>query len=154
MKVNRLILLSIVASGLIAALVGHAAKPADFSAAQIGEIWTESWKSSDPKLLAPKIEKLSEQQAIEGMTGKWTVMFGVMPDKLTITIGTNRLVEVSGQKDGKDWKKSGAWRVVSDKLVVFLEQDDIPSFIFRTGRHDYIFDPWAKAMMSELKREK
>ena len=154
MKINRLILLSVVASGLITALVAHAAKPAEFSAAQIGEIWTELWKSSDPKLLTPTIEKLSEQQATERMTGKWTVMFGVMPDKLTITIGTNRLVEVSGQKDGKDWKKNGEWRVISDKLVVFLEQDEIPSFIFRTGQHDYIFDPWAKTMMSELQREK
>lgn len=151
---NRLILLSVVVAGLIAALIAHAAKPSDFSAAQIGEIWNELWKSGDPKLSMPKIEKLSEQQAIERLTGKWTVMFGVTPDKLTITIGTNRLVEVSGQKDGKDWKKNGAWRVISDKLVVFLEQDNMPSFIFRMGQQDYIFVPWAKTMMSELKREK
>jgi hypothetical protein len=154
MKMNRLIPFSVVAAGFLGALVLHAAKPADFSTAQLGEVWTESWKSTDPKLQAPKLEKLSEPQAMERMTGKWTVMFGVIPDQLTITISTNRLVEVSGRKDGKDWKKNGEWRVVSDKLVLFLEQDDIPSFIFRTGGHDYIFDPWARTMRSELKREK
>jgi len=88
------------------------------------------------------------------MTGKWTVMFGVMPDKLTITVSTNRLVEVSGHKDGKDWKKSGEWRVDSDKLVLFLVEDNIPCFVFRTGKHDYIYDPWAKTTKSELRREK
>jgi len=91
---------------------------------------------------------------IKRMTEKWTVMFGVMPDKLTITVSTNRLVEVSGHKDGKDWKKSGEWRVVSDKLVLFLVEDNIPCFVFRTGKHDYIYDPWAKTTKSELRREK
>jgi hypothetical protein len=154
MKTNHLIRLSFVFSGLIAAIGVHAAKTADFSATEIGKIWTELWKSSDPNLQEPKIEKLSEQQTIERMVGKWTVMFGVLPDKLTITIATNRLVEVSGHKDGKDWKQNGEWRVVSDKLILFLEQDDIPSLIFRTSRYNFIFDPWAKTRMSELKREK
>src|SRR6185503_15374327 len=49
------------------------------------------------------------------------------------------------------WKKSGEWRVISDKLVLFLKEDNLPSFIFMTGQHPYIFDPWAKTMMSELK---
>jgi hypothetical protein len=154
MKINRLAVLSIVAFAAIGMFVLHAAKPGDFSATQIAEIWTEIWKSADATSRAPKIEKLSEQQVIERLTGKWTVMFGVIPDKLTITVRTNRLVEVSGHKDGKDWKKTGEWRVVADKLVLFLEQDDIPSFIFRIGQRDYIFDPWAKTMKSELKREK
>lgn len=154
MKIRCLTILIVAASCLIVTLVLQAAKPTNFSAGQIGEIWTELWKSTDPNIRAPKIEMLSEQQVIERMTGKWTVMFGVIPDKLTIIISTNQLVEVSGQKDGKDWKKNGEWRVVSDKLVLFLEQDDIPSFVFKMGQHDYIFDPWAKTMKSELRREK
>jgi hypothetical protein len=78
-------------------------------------------------------------------------MFGVVPDKLTIALSTNHLAEVSGQKDGKGWKKAGEWRVVSGKVVLFLEQDDLPGFIFRTDQRSFVFDPWAKSMMSELK---
>jgi hypothetical protein len=75
------------------------------------------------------------------MKGKWVVMYGVIPDRVIITLNTNRLVELSGHKDQKDWKKIGEWRMVSDKLVLFLEQDDIPSFVFRKGRRYFIVDP-------------
>jgi hypothetical protein len=145
---------SIIASAFAGALALLAAKPADFSNAQIDEIWTQLWKSDDPKIQEPKVDKLSEKVVLERMTGKWTVMFGVIPDRLTILLNTNRLVTVSGQKNGKDWKKTGEWRVVSDRLILFLEQDDLPSFIFSARDHDYIFDPWAKTMKSELKQEK
>ena len=126
----------------------------NFDAKQIDDIWTSVWKSGDPKTVQPELEKLSEADVVERMLGKWTVMFGVIPDKLTITLHTNRLVEVSGQKDGTAWKKTGQWRVASDKLVLSLKEDSLPSFIFRTHGQDYIFDPWAKPMMSELKPEK
>jgi len=154
MRINRHHFLRFVASGFLAPLVLFAAKPSEFGTAQIDEIWKELWKSGDSSIREPKVEKLSEHDVIERMTGKWTVMFGVMPDELTITVSTNRLVEVSGQKAGKDWIKAGEWRVVSEKLVLFLEQDDFPSFVFKARRHDYIFDPWAKTMMSKLKRVK
>jgi hypothetical protein len=131
-----------------------AAKTEDFTKEQIGGIWEEVWKSSDPKIKEPKIEKLSERHVVERMVGAWEVMFGVIPDKLMISLSTNRLVEVSGQKDGAAWKKSGQWRVISDRLVLFLKEDAIPSFIFVVGQRFYIFDPWAKTMMSELRTEK
>ena len=130
-----------------------AAKPDDFSAEQIDAIWTGVWKSGDPKIKEPKIEKLSEGDVVQRITGKWTVMFGVIPDKLMISLITTRLVEVSGRKDGAAWKKSGQWRVISDKLVLFLKEDNLPNFIFMTGQRPYIFDPWAKTMMSELKKQ-
>jgi len=153
MRINRHPFLSFVASAILVPFVLFAAKPSDFSAAQIGEIWTELWRSGGSDFRPPEVEKLSEQEAIERLTGKWTVMFGVVPDKLTIALSTNRLAEVSGQKDGKGWKKAGEWRIVSGKVVLFLEQDDFPSFIFRTEQRNFVFDPWAKTMMSELKRE-
>ncbi len=138
----------------IAVLKLYGAKPGDFSTAELAEIWTGYWKSDDPKIREPKVHSLSERDVLQRMAGKWTVMFGVIPDRLTISLSTNRAEEVSGRKDGRDWKKTGEWRVVSNKLVLFLQGDDMPSFIFRTGQHDYIFDPWAKTMMSELRREK
>ncbi len=155
MKTKILLCLALALSGgLFGSATLQAAKPADFTTAQIDGIWKELWKSAAPNNAEPKLEKLSEKLVVVRMTGKWTVMFGVMPDKLAISMSTNRLVEVAGQKDGKKWKKSGQWRVISDKLVLFLEEDDIPSFIFRTGQRDYIFDPWAKTLMSELNQEK
>ena len=124
MKINRIVILSVVASGVIGTSVLHAAKPGDFSAAQIAEIWTEIWKTTGEKIRAPKIEKLSEQQVIKRMTGKWTVMFGVMPDKLTITVNTNRLVDVSGHKDGKDWKRAGSGESSRTSLFCFWTRKD------------------------------
>ena len=131
-----------------------AAKPEDFSTLQVDSIWKGVWESDDPKIKEPKIEKLSESDVVQRMAGTWTVMFGVIPDKLMISLSTNRLVEVSGRKDGATWKKSGQWRVVSDKLVLFLKEDNLPNFIFVTEQRTYIFDPWAKTMRSELKQEK
>jgi hypothetical protein len=153
MRIKRHLWLGFVASAILAPFVVFAAKPSDFSTAQIGEIWTELWRSGGSDFRPPEVENLSEQEAIERLTGKWTVMFGVVPDKLTIALSTNRAAEVSGQKDGKGWKKAGEWRIVSGKVVLFLEQDDLPGFIFRTEQRNVIFDPWAKTMMSELKRE-
>src|ERR1041384_5719745 len=107
-------------------------KPSAFDIAQADAIWKELWKSAGRTIGQPKIEELSEKQIVERMAGKWTVMFGVTPDTLTLSLSTNRLVAVSGQKDGKHWMKSGEWRVVSGKLVLFLKEDSIPSFIFTT----------------------
>lgn len=154
MNPPRLLLSSVVVVILAVALNLLAAKPADFSAEQIDAIWKELWKSADPKIREPKIEKLSEYDVVKRMSGRWTVMFGVIPDRLAISLSTNRLVEVSGKKDGAAWKKSGQWRVISDKLVLFLKEEDVPSFIFLTGQRFHIFDPWAKTMMSELREEK
>ena len=144
--------LSVLAAMHAVALILFAAKPEDFGTKDIEGIWKEGWKSDDPKIKEPKIEKLSEQRVIEHMTGKWAAKFGVGPEKLLISLSTNHLVEVSGQREGATWKRSGQWRVISDKLVLFLKEDDIPSFIFLTGRRTFIFDPWAGMMKSELKR--
>jgi|EBPBio282013_DNA_FD.fasta_scaffold10174_2 hypothetical protein len=155
MNLKRILCLVLVLScGLFGASPLLAAKPDDFTTVQLDEIWKEIWKSAAPNNPEPKVEMLSEQLVMDRMTGKWTVLFGVMPDKLTLSISPNHLAEVVGQKDGKSWKKAGQWRVDSGKLVLFLETDRIPIFIFRAGPHDYILDPWAKSFMSELKREK
>jgi len=154
MNSSRFLFLSALAAILTVALLVRAAKPDDFSAEQIDAVWKEFWKSGGPKIKEPKIEKLSESDVVQRMTGTWTVMFGVIPDKLMISLSTNRLVEVSGRKDGTAWKKRGQWRVISDKLVLFLKEDNLPSFIFMTGQRPYIFDPWAKTMMAELRPEK
>ena len=130
-----------------------AANPEDFSSGEVDGFWRELWKSGGSQIKEPKLEKLSEPQVVEHMAGNWTVLFGVTPDKLAISLGTNRMVTVSGHKDGAPWKKSGQWRVISDKLVLFLKEDDLPGFVFLTGRTTCIFDPWAKTMMSELKRQ-
>ena len=126
----------------------------DFKTGEVDGIWKELWKAGVPKTKEPKVQKLSERQVAERMVGNWTVMFGVIPDRLVISLATNRLVTVSGQKDGAAWKKTGQWRVISDKLVLFLKEEELPEFIFLTGRKPCIFDPWARTMMSELKREK
>jgi hypothetical protein len=140
MKPKRFTLLIILAAPFLTPFNLLAATPTDFNAVRIDEIWKQLWQSADPKVAAPKIEKLSEKQVIDRFMGNWTVMFGVMPDRLTISLSTNRAVVVAGQKGGKAWKKSGQWRVVSGKLILFLEQEDIPSFIFRSGGREYIFD--------------
>jgi hypothetical protein len=153
MKPQLLLGLALVLIGsLFGAAVLMAAKPADFTNAAIDGIWKESWKSGGPTITEPKLEPLSEPMVLDRMLGRWTVLFGVIPDQIVISLSTNYLVEVSGQKSGKAWSKSGQWRVISNKVVLFLEPDNLPSFIFRSGAQDYIFDPWAKTMRSELKR--
>ena len=74
------------------------------------------------------------------------------PDKLLIFLGTNRQVSVSGIKDGKGWEKHGEWKVISNKLVLFLPEDEFPVFIFRTECKTWIFNPSAKALMSQMQR--
>jgi hypothetical protein len=130
------------------------ATPQVLETAQIENIWTALWESGGMASQRPELEPLSKSGVVEKMTGNWTVMFGVTPDRLAIELRTNGLVEVSGKKEGSPWKKTGHWQVVSDKLVLFLKEDSLPSFIFRTRGQNYIFDPWANTMMSELKREK
>lgn len=131
----------------------HAAKTADFNEMHIASIWKELWKSG-VTAEEPRLENLSTNDVIKEMAGEWTVTFGVTPDRVSILLRTNQTVEVSGRKDGKDWKKTGEWRVSSNKLVLFLENDSLPSFVFRTLQRYYIFDPWARRMMSELQRQK
>jgi hypothetical protein len=154
MKRDCLFGLNAVAAMLAVVLNLSAAKPEDFGPKEIQGIWHEVWKSDDPKVTEPKVEKLTEKDAVERLAGRWAVMFGVGAEKILVSLRTNRLAEVSGKSDGVAWKKSGQWRVVSDKLVLFLKEDDVPSFIFVSGKQTFIFDPWAKTMMSELKREK
>src|SRR5881397_3811816 len=105
--------LSVLAAMHAVVLILFAAKPEDFGTKEIEGIWKEAWRSDDPKIKEPKIEKLSEQRVIEHMTGKWAVKFGVGPDNLLISLSTNHLVEVSGQREGAAWKRSGQWRVIS-----------------------------------------
>lgn len=130
----------------------RAARAADFNEMDIESIWKELWKSGATGE-EPRLQNLSTNDVIK-MAGEWTVTFGVTPDRVSILLRTNQTVEVSGRKDGKDWKKTGEWRVSSTKLVLFLEKDSLPGFVFRTRQHYYIFDPWARRMMSELQRQK
>lgn len=129
-----------------------AANIEDFSEQRINEIWEYVWKSDNPKINKPQTDPLTEAQVQKRLAGRYTVVFGVKPDRLIIVLHTNNVVEVSGQNDGVAWKESGPWRVVSGKLVLFLPKDSLPSFVFSSKQHLYIFDPWAETMMSELKR--
>lgn len=151
MKAKGLILAGI-AAAFLWAFTSLAASPSDLSAAQIDEIWKEVWKSDDSK--APNVEKLSEEYVRQHMLGKWTAMFGVTPDKMTIALAADKSVELSGEKDGQAWKNRGQWRVVADKLVLFLEKDSLPGFIFRSRQKTYVFDPWAKKRMTLMNQEK
>lgn len=74
------------------------------------------------------------------------------PYKTVISLKTNNQVSVGGIKDGNAWEKHGEWKVISGKLILFLPDDSMPSFIFRKAGKIYIFDPWAKNMMAELQR--
>ncbi len=90
-------------------LSAMAAEPEDFSGDQIAAIWREVWKTGEPKIKEPKIEKLAEGDVVQRMAGTWTDIWALM-----ISLSGNRLVEVSGRKDGAAWKKNGQWRVISD----------------------------------------
>ncbi|MBI3852365.1 MAG: hypothetical protein HY298_19080 [Verrucomicrobia bacterium] len=72
MRTKHFFLLSAIAAVLLPALASYAAKPVEFSTAQLDELWAEFWKSGDPKTIQePMVEKLSEREVIERMTGKW-----------------------------------------------------------------------------------
>jgi len=131
-----------------------AVTPEGFGPAEIDVIWQELWKSGGQNGKAPPLDPLTEAEALKSITGRWVVEFGVMPDKINLSISTNHTVEVSGQKDGTAWKRSVPWKVMSDKLVFFLKEDSLPSFIFRSERHLYLFDPWSKTMKTEMIPEK
>lgn len=148
MNPKLLLCLALVLSG--ATVTSFAADAKDFSKEQIDGIWPELWESDSVVVKAPAVDSLSEQQVIREMTGKWSVWFG--PDKLLISLETNRQVSVSGIKDGKAWEKHGEWKVISNKLVLFLPEDEIPLFIFHTKGKTCIFNPSAKALMSEMQR--
>jgi hypothetical protein len=124
-----------------------AADSKDFGSKHIDAIWPELWQPGSP----PKIEPLSEQQVIAELIGQWNVDF-VGPDKTIISLKTNCQVSVGGNKDGKAWGKNGEWKVISGKIILFLPDDSMPSFIFRKDGKIYIFDPWAKNMMAEMQR--
>jgi hypothetical protein len=152
MKPKILLCLALVLSGgLFVSTVIFAVEPEEFSADQIHEIWPELWKQGAREVKEPAVDPLSEQQVIKEMACEWTMMS--RSDKLLISVETNRQVAISGIKDGKAWEKSGQWKVISDKLVLFLKEDDLPGFVFRKEGKTYIFDPWADTMMSEITRE-
>jgi hypothetical protein len=125
-------------------------QPADADA--IDAIWKGLW-DSDPKTGEPKTEPLTEKQVRDTMISKWTVTFGPTADTLSIVFGMDRRAEVFGKKGGQPWNKRGEWKVVSGKLVLLLEGENVPSFVFKKGSAHFIFDPWAEGQMSELRRE-
>lgn len=150
MRTKRVIPLVAIGAFLVSVLTVMALDLADWPDGEIDQLWKELWKA------APlKIEKLSERQVIEQMAGKWSVNYGTSPDKLLISIQTNHLAELSGKSDNKDWKHTGQWRVVSDKLCLFIkEEKNLPGLIVRIEKRIYILDPWSTNYLSELKREK
>ena len=145
MKPKIIFCLALILSGVIFKSIADDSK--DFDSTQIDAIWPELWQPDPP----PKVETLSEKQVATDLIGQWDVdFFG--PDKTIISLKTNNQVSVGGIKDGKAWEKHGEWKVISGKLILFLPDDSMPSFIFRKGGKIYIFDPWAKSMMAELQR--
>ena len=148
MKFNLLISLVLVLSST--AVASLAVDPKDFNREQIDKMWPEMWQSSSPHVKVPTVDPLSPEQVISQMTGNWNVRMGW--DKDLLFLETNGQVSVSGIQDGKKWERHGEWKVISNKLVLFMPEDDIPMFIFRTKGELYNFNPWAKFLMSELQR--
>jgi hypothetical protein len=145
MNPKFLLCLALVLSGVV--FKSFAADAKDFDAKKIEAIWPELWQPASP----PKVEPLSEPRVIAELIGQWDVdFFG--PDKTVISLKSSHQVSVGGIKDGKAWEKHGEWKVMSGKLILFLPEDSMPSFIFRKDGIVYIFDPWAKTMMAELRR--
>lgn len=137
--------------GLFVSTATGAAEPEKFSADLIQKIWPELWKPGKE----PAIDPLSEPQVVQEMAGKWVMLSGALgTDKMLISLETNRQVTVSGIKDGKAWEAGGQWKVISNKLVLFVKPgNELPSFIFRLKGKPYMFYPWADTLMSEMKRE-
>ena len=150
MKPKLLLCLALVLSGTI--VTSFAADPKDFNKKEIDAIWPELWESDSPDVKMPAVDSLSERQVIHEMAGQWSMWDGPEPDKLLISLETNRQVSVSGINDGKAWEKHGEWKVISNKLVLFLPEDEIPLFIFHTKGKTCNFNPFAKALMSEMQR--
>jgi hypothetical protein len=136
---------------LFVSTVIFAAEPEEFNADQIQKIWPELWKQGAQEVKAPEVDPLSEQQVIKEMSGRWTAQNG--PDKICIVVETNRQAAISGIKDGTAWEKSGQWKVISNKLILFLKGDELPVFVFRIKGDTDMYDPWADTLMSEMKRE-
>lgn len=141
---------------VLTSTASFAVTPEEFSADKIQEIWPELWKMGAQEMKAPAIDPLSEQQVIKEMAGKWVMMSGSFgTDKILISVETNRQVTVSGIKDGKAWEVGGQWKVISNKLILFVKSgNELPDFIFRIKGKPYMFDPWSGTLMSELRREK
>src|SRR3954463_12906810 len=70
-------------------LSAMAAESQDFSGDQIAAIWREVWKTGEPKIKEPEIEKLAEGDVVQRMAGTWTDIWALM-----ISLSGNRLVEV------------------------------------------------------------
>lgn len=147
MKIDLLIILVLVLNSV--AVTAIAADPKDFGKGDIDAIWPELWESSSGVKM-PVVDPLSQSQVISQMTGNWSTWSQF--DKVLLFLGTNEQASVSGVQDGKKWEKQGEWKVISNKLVLFLPEDQIPVFIFRTEGRPYIFNPWAKTLMSEMQR--
>jgi hypothetical protein len=152
-------LLTVAAAFLVSAAISVAQKIEDFKPGEIDAVWKVLWQqSSNPAVKMPAIEKLSEKDVLDHMLGKWTKVQDAndLPDHGQILLGDKHRVEyLCKDKNGKPKKNPGQWRVISDKLVLFMQESSgFPDFIFLIGKTAYMFDPWGKMMKSELRREK
>ena len=127
-----------------------AADQKDFSKEQIDAIWPELWKMGATPVKAPKVDPLTESQVGKEMAGKWNVLCA--PKVFYISLETNRQVSVGGIHLGEVLEKRGEWKVVSDKLLLFVPGNSLPDFIFHTQGKTCIYDPNSDTLMSEMRR--
>jgi hypothetical protein len=144
---TRRIIGLLAASTLLLGSTGMAVEPKDFSNKDIQEMWTELWGKT-----GLKIDPITQDDALKKYSGHWVCMFGVGPQKLNITLTKDHKVETSGKTEDKPWKRTGDWKVVSNKIVLFMPEDPIPSLIFSIKGKLFIYDPWSKTAMSQLER--
>ncbi|MBA4148148.1 MAG: hypothetical protein H0X66_08530 [Verrucomicrobia bacterium] len=134
-------------------------------AEKIEELWKALWNAAPE----PAIDLLSDADA-QTVTGAWTCTYGSSSEEVLVTFAEdgrvtisgkmdeqswvsllqNSNAKISGQSDKKQWQKDGTWKVISSKLVLYLDGDLAPNFAFRREGTFYLFDPLAKTMMSEL----
>ncbi len=117
---------------------------------QTDAIWKGLWNAASE----PAIESMTDKEASKYLVGQWTCTFGPTADELVLTISADYRAALAGVKEARPWQKTGEWKVSSGKLVIFLPNETIPSFIFRLKDDFYLFDPWAKTMMTPLNRVK
>ena len=114
--------------------------------AQVESIWNALWNAA-PK---PVPDPLAAKE-IKRLEGTWNCRFGVTPDLIRLSILPNHKIEITGEKDGQPWTKTGEWKIVNDKCVILFEGKP-PNFIIRVKDDFFLFDPWATNMLSKLLR--
>ena len=119
----------------------------DITEEEINGIWKDMWGA-----VMPKVDPMTEAEVRRKMTGKWVCRYGVGPQRLNIVLSKGHMVETSGETESKPWKKTGEWKVIAGKIILFIKEEQLPGYLFRLNEKLFIRDPWSKIGMSEVKR--